>query len=277
MIEWRSLRKQFLPLFYSVQMAQKIIERFDQMMLDKNHELLKEEHLEKFNHLSQLNVIPMMVYGVFDSHKFEWPIVGENIEQVIGYSQSELLDNQRLLLLNRIPIDHFSFPVYHAAWLFDIMEGRSSGFGPNEIIWFNVGIKFKHKAGHTIRLLQIGKGLQLNSNGCTGYWIGYTMDISHLFKGDHYWSRLQMGKGEKALTFHGISSEGYKVNQGDVITNRELDVLRLVAIGKSSKQVADELFISLDTVNTHRRNMLLRTGAKDITSLIQIARFTGIL
>lgn len=51
------------------------------------------------------------------------------------------------------------------------------------------------------------------------------------------------------------------------LTEREADVLRLVARGYSDRQISDELYISPRTVNAHLRNMLNKTGAVNRTEL----------
>jgi DNA-binding NarL/FixJ family response regulator len=56
-----------------------------------------------------------------------------------------------------------------------------------------------------------------------------------------------------------------------------MEVLRMIAEGKESKEIAESLFISLYTVDNHRRNMLARTGARDMTALIQICQMVGII
>jgi NarL family two-component system response regulator LiaR len=43
------------------------------------------------------------------------------------------------------------------------------------------------------------------------------------------------------------------------LSQRELEVLRLLATGKSNQEIADALFISLNTVATHVRNILTKT------------------
>lgn len=53
---------------------------------------------------------------------------------------------------------------------------------------------------------------------------------------------------------------------------RELEILQLVSEGYNSKQVADKLFLSEFTVNTHRRNMLKKTGQPNVAALITMAR-----
>ena len=45
------------------------------------------------------------------------------------------------------------------------------------------------------------------------------------------------------------------------LTSRELDVLRLLAAGKSDREIADMLFIGLRTVETHVSNVLAKLGA----------------
>ena len=42
----------------------------------------------------------------------------------------------------------------------------------------------------------------------------------------------------------------------DSLTDREMDVLRLIATGLSNKQIAGQLFISEETVKVHIRNLL---------------------
>ena len=52
------------------------------------------------------------------------------------------------------------------------------------------------------------------------------------------------------------------------LTLRELEVLQFIAQGFSSKQIADKLFISENTVSNHRRNMLRKRGAKSSAELV---------
>ena len=47
-----------------------------------------------------------------------------------------------------------------------------------------------------------------------------------------------------------LSSEGVQKNES--LTQRELDIIRLCALGKTSKEIADELFISARTVESHK-------------------------
>ena len=51
-------------------------------------------------------------------------------------------------------------------------------------------------------------------------------------------------------------------------TCRELEVLRKLVDGKGSKEIASELNITFFTVNTHRRNLLERTGSKNTAELV---------
>ena len=51
------------------------------------------------------------------------------------------------------------------------------------------------------------------------------------------------------------------------MTSRELDVLKRIVKGYSNKQIADELFISIHTVVTHRRNITEKLGIKSVAGL----------
>lgn len=58
-------------------------------------------------------------------------------------------------------------------------------------------------------------------------------------------------------------------------TARERDVLRRMAHGQSSKAIASALGLSLHTVNTHRKNLLQRTGLPNVAALIAQAADEG--
>jgi len=60
---------------------------------------------------------------------------------------------------------------------------------------------------------------------------------------------------------------GYKDLAPQGLSERELDVLRLVAKGKSNKDIADMLFISIHTVISHRKNITDKLGIKSIPGL----------
>jgi DNA-binding NarL/FixJ family response regulator len=61
------------------------------------------------------------------------------------------------------------------------------------------------------------------------------------------------------------------------LTPREIDVLRLVAAGRSNKRIADELGLSEATVRTHVGNILAKLGADDRTQAATEAMRRGIL
>ncbi len=51
------------------------------------------------------------------------------------------------------------------------------------------------------------------------------------------------------------------------LTEREIDVLKEVALGKTNKEIAEELFISFHTVISHRKNITEKLGIKSISGL----------
>lgn len=56
-----------------------------------------------------------------------------------------------------------------------------------------------------------------------------------------------------------------------LLTNRELEILKLVCEEYSTANIAEELFISPRTVETHRKNIMHKTGCKTLVGLIKFA------
>ena len=64
---------------------------------------------------------------------------------------------------------------------------------------------------------------------------------------------------------------GLEATRPPAITPREREILQLVAREHSNLEIADALFISERTVETHRRNLLAKTNSKSVVGLIQYA------
>lgn len=60
------------------------------------------------------------------------------------------------------------------------------------------------------------------------------------------------------------------------LTRREKEILTLVAAGKTNQQIADHLFISPRTVDTHRTNIMQKLGIHDLANLVRYAIEHGI-
>jgi len=67
------------------------------------------------------------------------------------------------------------------------------------------------------------------------------------------------------------SQRGPAAEQPVELTSREKEILQLVAQEKSNHDIAEALFISERTVETHRKNILTKTNCKSVVGLIQYA------
>lgn len=79
---------------------------------------------------------------------------------------------------------------------------------------------------------------------------------------------------------HKISSYVYRehgAKSNNQLSQRETDILTLVAQGYSSKQIADQCFISIHTVITHRKNITYKLGIKSISGLTLYAALNNLV
>ena len=65
----------------------------------------------------------------------------------------------------------------------------------------------------------------------------------------------------------------HKQNQNvyQELTSREIDVLKLICEGYNSKEIADELFISINTVETHRKKIIQKFNVKNSIGIVRYA------
>ena len=63
----------------------------------------------------------------------------------------------------------------------------------------------------------------------------------------------------------------------ELLSDREFQVLRMIASGRTVKQIADEIALSVKTISTYRARILLKTGMKTTAELIRYALQTHLV
>jgi hypothetical protein len=82
-------------------------------------------------------------------------------------------------------------------------------------------------------------------------------------------------KGKDLTHFRFPDEELLKI--GPVLSVRELEIIKLIESGLSSKEISEKLFLSVYTINTHRSNILEKSGKASIPDLIYELKEQGLL
>jgi DNA-binding NarL/FixJ family response regulator len=76
----------------------------------------------------------------------------------------------------------------------------------------------------------------------------------------------QEGESQKESTaFSSALCDGLNISE------REIEIIRLIAEGFSNKQIAEKLFLSIHTVNTHRKNIMNKLGVNNTAGIVLFA------
>lgn len=81
----------------------------------------------------------------------------------------------------------------------------------------------------------------------------------------------EVSKGKTYLSFEAAQTMRDKPESNFVLTRREKEVLGLIADGLTNNEIAQKLFISSTTVDTHRKNLLAKFDVKNVASMIKAA------
>jgi DNA-binding NarL/FixJ family response regulator len=84
---------------------------------------------------------------------------------------------------------------------------------------------------------------------------------------------IYYGKGVKELISRRSGGDTTEI----IVTRRENEILKLIADGFTNQEIAEKLFISPSTVDSHRKNLLLKFDAKNSAMLIKAAMSKGII
>jgi len=133
-------------------------------------------------------------------------------------------------------------------------------------------ITTKHKNVSVIGLSTYGERSIINqmiSNGAKGYLLKNVTEtelveaINKVYRGNCYFG-IEVQKAMANTIFHSLGNTPR-------LTKREKQILKLVVSGKTNNQIAEDLFISPLTVETHRRNLMKKMNASNTASLVKMA------
>lgn len=150
---------------------------------------------------------------------------------------------------------------------------------PQEIkknfVAYGYGMKHFRPSGKSFHTMVQIFGLEFSDKDYPTLCFIVDQDIDHLIKRtDQFWGRLSFNNGELVTTF---SSKEMTLKKQDIFSLRELEVLKLLMKGYESKAIGEKLFISSNTVDNHRKNMIRKLDARDTTALVQLTKQLGIL
>ncbi len=207
-------------------------------------------------HKRLLNIVHVGKYYnfIFNIYEGAFDFMSDSVKEVLGYEPHEMTIQLLLDILH--PEDKSYFLKF---------EHKS--------IEFFKGLPFdkiaKYKAQHDyrvrdrnnkyVRILQ--QVVQINYDESNFYHsLGIHTDISHIKKDGEPCLSIIGLDGEPS--FYNIADANVFAKSYDLFTKREREILKCIVEGKSSKTIAAELYISLHTVNTHRKNILAKANCK---------------
>lgn len=100
--------------------------------------------------------------------------------------------------------------------------------------------------------------------------------VAVLFTGLGVWVGLRLTRRKVV-----IANPDFKLNEAELqrlgVSKREYEVLELMAQGLSNQEIADKLFVSLNTVKTHSSNLFIKLDARRRTQAVRRAKELGLL
>ncbi|MFV8269626.1 response regulator [Flavobacterium sp. GT2N3] len=95
--------------------------------------------------------------------------------------------------------------------------------------------------------------------------------IQAVFRGEEYFC-----KSVREKIFHTVTKDNLKLIKNEpaihsILTDRELEIITLISLEYSGKEISEQLFISMNTVETHRKNIMKKLDAKNSISLVKYA------
>lgn len=156
--------------------------------------------------------------------------------------------------------------------LMDIDMGRTNGIVTTQKVKASypdvqvLALTMHEEQGHIVGMLEAGACGYLLKNAGREELLAA---VHTVVKGDSYFSNQVSATLLQALT--NVKRRSAPSNNNTPLSDREIEVLQLIAKEYSNGEIAEKLFISIRTVDTHRRNILEKLQLKNTAGLVKYA------
>lgn len=242
---------------------------FEQQSFAENE--LDYSILEK--HKPQLEKIAQIgnsIVSVLDIFKKKHVFYSSNFGAILGYSSQEV----------EAYGDHFMYAKIHPEDFLNITKNGLTGFklffemSENEKLNHKLINEFRmlNAENQYVRVIEQHQALELDKFG--NLWLALTiLDISPN-------QNPNEALKSQVLNFRTGKFISLTLNDSEIsvsLTQREIEILKLVHEGLLSKEISDHLSISIHTVNTHRQRVLKKLGANNSMEAIILSSKLGLL
>ena len=233
------------------------------------------------NFLEQLTLLKFaenkrIYFSIFNFADFKKEYASSNTLEVFGITPEVYEERSTELFFSMIDPEHSQIMLANNIPLKDYLEDIQNEKDILTFMFLDCGFKFHHSEKGTIRLLRKNNVFETNAKNQPIRSLSMFQDITHLMKNDFFWFRGVFSSSERTY-YMSYRSDTNEVSNKDILSDREKEILKYIAEGKETDEIAKIIFISKTTINNHRQNMLNKLGAKDSTALIQLAKLTNLL
>jgi DNA-binding CsgD family transcriptional regulator len=160
-----------------------------------------------------------------------------------------------------------------AGFLSSIYDTEEEG---NQNYRFSYNFRIRKKDGSYISMSVVSKILSFNKKGKILLDFGLITPVNHILQTDKI--ILNISKSISDLDYDTLLQEEYhqEVSSEIHLTERELEIIKLLKKGMDSKEMADQLCLSQHTVRNHRRNILKKTNTNKVTELLSLLSKMGL-
>jgi PAS domain S-box-containing protein len=236
---------------------------------DNPTELLQLE-LDLYKKLLIFFQVGESCYMVFSFQRLQFDFVSDEIKEVLGYTREEFSVEMIMQCIH--PNDR--------AWFLNCQDAAASflmGLTPKKQMKYKMRFDYriKKKDGEYIRVMQQVVVIQNDDEGKILRTLVVLTDISHLKKNDQVVMSYIGMDGEQS--YLNVNVQNMFLEKNSLLSRREKEVLYLLAEGLLSKQIAESLYISKHTVDSHRKNLLRKTGSESTAALVKKAITDGLI
>lgn len=223
--------------------------------------------------LQNLATIGNSGVSVFDINKKDHIFYSPNFGILLGYDLSEIEKLGHSYLDEKIHPEDFIALMQNGISVLNLFFQ----FSEDEKLNYKLINEYRilNAENQYIRIIEQHQGLALSKTG--KIWLNLSIidispnqDVSQGLK-----AQLLNFRTGKTLPF--LPEGSLNKNAGAGLSGREIQILQMIREGLLSKEISDELNISLHTVNTHRQRILEKLGANNSIEAIVFASRMGLL